>query len=214
MADRAALRARESVCRGHRTRRGPFARGFTEGEWALLRKLADGLERSVGWTIPAAQRLRFLLDVGYATGLRASELVSATLGQIRVDGHDDHWLDLVGKGGRPAQVALPPLARAALDRYLVERRLPITSVRWAPRTPLVARLDDEGAGITGQRLWGVLRRFFRQAAVVVEADSPALADKLRCASCEASIGYIDGSFGLSLGDWKSPNTQPSRNSAE
>ncbi len=32
-------------------------------------------------------------------------------------------------------------------------------------------------------------------------------------SCEASIGCIDGSSGLSLGDWKSPNTQPSRNPA-
>ncbi|VWD59525.1 Inhibitor of vertebrate lysozyme [Burkholderia lata] len=31
--------------------------------------------------------------------------------------------------------------------------------------------------------------------------------------CEASIGCIDGSSGLSLGDWKSPNTQPSRNPA-
>ncbi|KWK03926.1 hypothetical protein [Burkholderia stagnalis] len=32
-------------------------------------------------------------------------------------------------------------------------------------------------------------------------------------NCEASIGCIDGSSGLSLGDWKSPNTQPSRNPA-
>ena len=40
---------------------------FSEGEWALVRTIADGLEWSYGWSAPAAQRLRFLLDFGYAT---------------------------------------------------------------------------------------------------------------------------------------------------
>ncbi|WP_265335346.1 site-specific integrase [Paraburkholderia franconis] len=47
--------------------------------------LADRLEWSYGWSVPAAQRLRLLLDFGYATGLRASELVGATLADIRLD---------------------------------------------------------------------------------------------------------------------------------
>ncbi len=46
----------------------------------LLRTIADGLEWSYGWSEPAAQRLRFLLDFGYATGLRPNKLVGATLG--------------------------------------------------------------------------------------------------------------------------------------
>ncbi len=80
---------------------------FTEGEWLLIRTIADGLEWSYGWEAAAAQRLRFVLDIGYVTGLRASELVGATLGGIESDPHGDHWLNLVGK------VALPPLARVA-----------------------------------------------------------------------------------------------------
>ncbi|HEY6408943.1 MAG TPA: hypothetical protein VIY29_15900 [Ktedonobacteraceae bacterium] len=32
--------------------------------------------------------LRFVLDFAYATALRISELVNATLGQIEVDAHD------------------------------------------------------------------------------------------------------------------------------
>jgi|GEM_PF-1610202 len=43
---------------------------FTEGEWALIRTIADGLEWSYGWTAPAAQRLRFILDFACATGRR------------------------------------------------------------------------------------------------------------------------------------------------
>ncbi|CAG2138074.1 Tyrosine recombinase XerC [compost metagenome] len=156
---------------------------FTEGEWMLLRTLANGLEWSYGWDAVAAQRLRFVLDFGYATGLRASELVGATLGGIEIDPHGDHWLNLIGKGAKAGKVALPPLARIALDRYLGERGLPVTPARWDPHTPLIGGLGQEPAnGITGTRLWGVLRRFFTQAADLIQADHPAAAEKLRQAS--------------------------------
>lgn len=170
--------------RGHTLRPAlDTTRGFTEGEWLLLRVIADGLESSYGWSEPAAQRLRFLLDFGYATGLRASELVGAVLANVRVDERGDHWLYLVGKGGKPGKVALPPLASTALDQYLVQRRLPVTPERWNPKTPLVGNLDDDGnAGIAGARLWRVMRRFFSQAADVIQTDQPATADKLRRAS--------------------------------
>jgi site-specific recombinase XerD len=58
---------------------------FGEGEWALVRTITEGLQWSYGWPAPAAQRLHFLLDFGYATGLRASELVGATLGRVETD---------------------------------------------------------------------------------------------------------------------------------
>ena len=90
-----------------------MSRGFSEGEWLLIRTVADGLEWSYGWSVRAAQRLRLLLDFGHATGLRASELVGATLAEIRRDEHDDHWLHMLGKGGKRGKVALPPLARTA-----------------------------------------------------------------------------------------------------
>ncbi|MFM0074575.1 site-specific integrase [Paraburkholderia sediminicola] len=156
---------------------------FTEGEWLLVRAIADGLEWPYGWAPEAAQRLRFVLDFGYATGLRASELVGATLGDIETDARGDHWIRVVGKGRKVARVALPPLARTALDRHLVERRLPVTPRRWRPDTPLIASLAEDGAArITSVRLWTVLRRFFARTADLVEGDSPAVSQKLRQAS--------------------------------
>ncbi|KVA49759.1 hypothetical protein WI46_33560 [Burkholderia ubonensis] len=87
--------------KSHAQRAGlDVSRGFSEGEWFLIRALADGLEWSYGWSAPAAHRLRFLLDFGYATGLRASELVGAKLGDIGRDEHGDHWLHVLGKGCR------------------------------------------------------------------------------------------------------------------
>lgn len=169
--------------RGAASRTGlDVSRGFTEGEWLLIRTFADGLEWSYGWGTPAAQRLRFLLDFGYATGLRASEFVGATLGNIRRDEHGDHWLHVIGKGGKPGKVALPALARTALDQSLVQRGLPVTPSRWDPTTPLVANLEDDAAGIESTRLWRVLRRFFRLAADAIQDERPATAEKLRLAS--------------------------------
>jgi site-specific recombinase XerD len=156
---------------------------FTEGEWGLIRAIADDLEWSYGWEPEAAQRLRFVLDFGYATGLRASEMVGAALGDIETDASGDHWLKVVGKGRKVARVAMPPLARSALDRHLVERRLPVTPSRWRPDTPLIASLADDGAArITSVRLWKVLQRFFTVCADLSEAGSPAVAQKLRKAS--------------------------------
>jgi site-specific recombinase XerD len=156
---------------------------FSEGEWVLVRTIADGLEWSYGWATPAAQRLRFVLDFSYATGLRASELVAARLGDLEVDSVGDHWLRLVSKGHRAGKVAVPPLARSAIDRHLVERGLPVSVARWNPQVRLIgATGSDPASGITTARLWAVVRRFFWTAAEIIEGDHPALAQKLRQAS--------------------------------
>ena len=157
------------------------ARVFSAGEWNLLRTVADGLEWSYGWTPAAAQRLRFVLDFGYACGLRASELVGARLGDIDTDALGDHWINVVGKGAKAEKVVLPTLARAALERYLVQRGLPVTPAQWRPSTPIIGSLDDE-AGITATRLWSIVKRFFASAATVFEEGSPSTADKLRRAT--------------------------------
>jgi site-specific recombinase XerC len=158
-------------------------RVFDEGEWSLIQTIAEGLEWSYGWDPLAAQRLRFVLDFAYASGLRANELVGATLGMIKVDQHDDHWLELVGKGSKLGKVALPPLARAALDRYLVQRRLPTTPKRWDPARPLIGSLDQDAVGgITTSRLRAIVKRFFAQVADLIEDESPMTAQKLRRAS--------------------------------
>lgn len=168
--------------RGGRPAQLQASHAFTEHEWKLVRVVADGLEWSYGWSEPAAQRLRFMLDFAYGTGLRISELVGAQLGAIDSDPRGDTWIQVVGKGHKAGKVVLPPLARAALDRYLVQRGLPVTPLKWRPSTPLIGSLGEDGSGISSWRLWRVMTRFFASAAQVVEEGSPALAEKLRQAT--------------------------------
>jgi len=167
--------------RGSRPAQLDTARAFTEHEWRLARVVADGLEWSYGWSDASAQRLRFVLDFAYRTGLRISELVDAKLGAIESDAHGDVWLRVVGKGRKTGKVVLPPLARAGLDRYLMQRGLPVTPSKWRPSTPLIGSLGDAG-GVTAWRLWRVMKRFFATAADVLEDGSPAFAEKLRRAT--------------------------------
>ncbi|MBB3261639.1 integrase [Paraburkholderia bannensis] len=136
---------------------------FSEGDWALVRTIADGLEWSYGWSAAAAQWLRFLLDFGYATGQRASEFVGATLGHVETDPRGDYWLRVTGKGKKLARVALPPLAWDALARYLADRGLPPTQLHWRPETPVVGNLEtDSSSAISSVRRWMVMLRFFHQ----------------------------------------------------
>ena len=120
--------------RGCRPAQLDTSHAFIEHEWKLVRVVAEGLEWSYGWSEPAAQRLRFMMDFAYSTGLRISELVDARLGAIDSDAHGDTWIRVVGKGHKAGKVVLPPLARAALERYLVQRGLPVTPSKWRPST--------------------------------------------------------------------------------
>ena len=163
------------------------SRAFSEGEWTLVGAIADWLEwsseRSPRWSAPAAQRLRFLLDFGYATGLRATELIGATLGHVETDPRGDHWLRVTGKGKKRGSVALPPLTWDALARYLAECALPVLPAHWNPQTPVIGSLEtDSDAPISSVRLWMVMRCFFLLAAKAIEADHAPLAEKLRRAS--------------------------------
>ncbi|MDB5781075.1 MAG: integrase family protein [Caballeronia mineralivorans] len=66
---------------------------------------------------------------------------------------------------------------------LLGRGLSVTPARWNPKTPLIGSLEQDSTdGITGARLWHVMRRFFLQAADVIQAEQSGTAEKLRRAS--------------------------------
>ncbi len=174
--------------RGSRTHTPFDARhALNAREWKQVRAFAGRLEHGRAgqpcWPGPAAQRVRFVLDFGYATGLRAQELVAATLGDIEVEARGMWWLTVTGKGTKPGRVALPPLARDALRHYLKARSLPVTRSRWVPAIPLVGALDQSGHhGISATRLRQLLETFFQQAAEHFDGSNPTLSAKLRHAS--------------------------------
>ena len=101
-------RRRSSWQHSRRSRQAPCGRKEptenTPPSLSLHQTVAEGLERSYRWEVPAAQRLRFVLDFAYVCGLRVSELVDTTLGRVEIDSNCDRWLHLVGKGSKAGKV--------------------------------------------------------------------------------------------------------------
>jgi integrase len=89
---------------------------------------------------------------------------------------------LVGKGNKSGSVAIPPHAAMALDLYLASRGIPNSPKRWKRDTALLGSLGEDELGLTGARLWAIMKRFFRFAAVELESADSELAEKLRRAS--------------------------------
>jgi len=103
-------------------------RSFSLAQWAFIEQQLAMLPAT-----SSNQRLRFGLHLLYATGLRLSEVVAATVDDLQwvefpADAHDDEplqgWLlRVVGKGQKEREVPLPAEVVAELAAYLVSRGL-------------------------------------------------------------------------------------------
>ncbi len=118
----------------------------------------ESLLRAPDVSDPLGLRDRAILEVMYATGLRASELVALesasldlTLGIARV----------LGKGRKERLVPLGREARAWVRRYLGEARDRLSKGR-PVRALFVSR---RGAALTRMGLWGLVRRHALTAGV-------------------------------------------------
>jgi len=102
-------------------------KALSKGEVDSLLTAAHGREG------PEGLRLTALVEILYATGLRATELVSLPLSAVA---RDAETLVVTGKGGKERMVPLTEAARAAIAAYLTVRdrfppaRAPRPAKRW------------------------------------------------------------------------------------
>jgi len=107
---------------------------------------------------PLGLRDRAMLETLYATGLRVSELVALTLGQV---GLTQGVVRVVGKGDKERLVPLGEEALAWLGRYLAEARGPLLGRRAADAVFVTAR----GGPLTRQAFWHNIKRYARKAGI-------------------------------------------------
>ncbi len=102
-------------------------------------------------------RDRAMLETLYATGVRVSELVGLTSGQLRLDpGYVRVW----GKGNKERVVPVGSQARRWLQQYLDKAR-PALDKRRQDELFLTVR----GGGMTRQCFWHLLKRYGRAAGI-------------------------------------------------
>jgi integrase/recombinase XerD len=107
---------------------------------------------------PLGKRNAALLEVLYATGLRASELVGLTLDDINTVGA---YLKVRGKGGKERLVPIGEMAAVQLDDYLLNGRPRLVRERRA----VALFVNRSAVGLTRQGLWQIVKRYVRQVGI-------------------------------------------------
>jgi integrase/recombinase XerD len=107
---------------------------------------------------PLGKRDAALLEMLYATGLRASELVVLTVGDVQTTAG---CVKVRGKGGKERLVPVGEMAVVQLDDYLLEGRPKLVKTR-----PAVHLFVNRSAqGLTRQGLWKIIKKYMHQAAI-------------------------------------------------
>ncbi|MFL6205333.1 MAG: site-specific tyrosine recombinase XerD [Acidimicrobiales bacterium] len=113
---------------------------------------------------PAVLRDRAMLEVLYGTGLRVSELVGLSLGDVDLDAA---LLRAFGKGSKERIVPIGVPAVRALVAWLgPEGRPALAPAQWRRRGDAEAVfLNARGGRLSRQGAWDVLRRYARQVGL-------------------------------------------------
>jgi integrase/recombinase XerD len=113
---------------------------------------------------PAVRRDRAMLEVLYGTGLRVSELVGLSLGDVDLDAA---LLRAFGKGSKERIVPMGvPAVRAMAAWFGAGGRPDMEPTRWRRRGDAEAVfLSSRGGRLSRQGAWDVLRRYARQVGL-------------------------------------------------
>lgn len=149
-------------------RERPLPKVLSVAEVELLLDTATRrIDASIGRDRIRALRLKALLEVLYATGMRVSELVELPRSVLT---GDDRVLTITGKGGRERIVPLNGAAREALARYLTrgseDNDAPVQRSKF-----LFPSRSAEGH-LTRQRLAQELKELAQEAGLDPERISP------------------------------------------
>jgi integrase/recombinase XerD len=107
---------------------------------------------------PFGKRDAALLELLYATGLRASELVGLTPHDVNTVGG---YLKVRGKGGKERLVPLGEIASAQLQDYLLNGRPRLVGKRQAVHL----FVNRAARGLTRQGLWKIVKKYVQQAGI-------------------------------------------------
>lgn len=131
-------------------------RAFTSDAQAEIERLIAAQPPS-----PARARMIFIVRFVSGVGLRAAELLTAKLGDLRF-ASGGYVLQVTGKGGKPRVVAIPPSALQALEAYILARGL--GSLGEAPGdAPLLASAKEPMEPIGYQALYLTVRSWLGKA---------------------------------------------------
>jgi integrase/recombinase XerD len=124
----------------------------------LTRHEVEQLLQAPDTSTPLGKRDAALLEMLYATGLRASELIALTVGDVQTT---TGYVKVRGKGGKERLVPVGEMAAVQLDDYLLAGRPTLLKTRSAVHL----FVNRSAAGLTRQGLWKIVKKYMHQAAI-------------------------------------------------
>ena len=118
----------------------------------------ESLLQAPDTTTAGGKRDAALLEVMYATGLRASELTGLRLADIDLVGG---CIKVRGKGGKERFLPLGELAVLQLDDYLASGRPPLLKQRQSPDL----FLNRSGRAMSRQSVWKIVKKYVQWARI-------------------------------------------------
>jgi len=118
----------------------------------------ESLLQAPDTTTAGGKRDAALLEVMYATGLRASELTGLRLADIDLVGG---CIKVLGKGGKERFLPLGELAVLQLDDYLASGRPPLLKQRQSPDL----FLNRSGRAMSRQSVWKIVKKYVQWARI-------------------------------------------------
>jgi len=128
-----------------------------------LPKALTMLEASRLVEAPKSAKDRAILELLYATGIRASELISLTLNDVNLN---VGFIKCFGKGGKERIVPMGASAISAVKRYIATERPKVESE--------ILFLDRSKKKLTRQGLWFIVKKYVKQSGVRGSASTHTL----------------------------------------
>ena len=107
---------------------------------------------------PLGKRDAAMLEVLYATGLRVSELVELTLGDVHAA---TGCIKVLGKGGKERLVPMGEVAAKRVEDYVLAGRLELAKGRQAA----ALFINRSARKLTRQALWKIVKKYVHQVAI-------------------------------------------------
>lgn len=151
------------LCEREETEHNPAAQIQSPRQWqrlphVLTRAEVERLLQAPDPNTAIGRRDAALLELLYATGLRASELIGLTVESVNTVGG---YLKVRGKGGRERLVPIGEVAAVQLEDYLLAGRPTLVQ----NRQTAYLFVNRAAQGLTRQGLWKIVKKYAQAAAI-------------------------------------------------
>lgn len=104
-------------------------------------------------------RDRAILELLYASGMRASELIGLKLGDINFE---SSFIKCFGKGGKERIVPIGAVSKETLQKYIDSERA--EQIKKGP-VPESMFLDRNGTALSRQALWDIIKKYVKKSGL-------------------------------------------------